>query len=72
MKQNMGTADRAIRLVIAIAVAGLYFSGRVSGAVGVALLVVAAVFLVTSAVARCPAYLPLGLSTCGKTRTPAR
>jgi hypothetical protein len=66
MKPNMGTADRAIRLLIAVAIAVLYFSGRVTGALGVVLLVVAVVFVVTSIFSRCPAYLPLGLSTRGK------
>lgn len=71
MKPNMGTADRAIRLVIAGAIAFLYFSGRVGGTLGVVLLVVAAVFVLTSLVGRCPAYVPLGLSTCEEPKAPA-
>lgn len=63
MIKNMGTADRAIRLVLALLVGGLYFSGSISGTVAIVLLVIAVVFLVTSLTARCPAYVPFGIST---------
>jgi hypothetical protein len=63
MTKNMGTADRAIRTVLALIVAGLYFTGRISGIVGIVLLVIAAVFLVTSLFAWCPGYLPFRFST---------
>lgn len=64
MKKNMGTTDRLIRTVIALGIAGLYFTGRIGGTLAIALGVVAAVFLVTSSIAWCPAYAPLGWSTC--------
>ena len=63
MKPNMGTVDRAVRVVVALAVGALYLTGTISGTVGIVALVVAVVFLGTSAVGSCPAYLPLGLST---------
>lgn len=63
MKQNMGTADRIIRIVVAALFAFLYFSGTVAGALGIALLVLAVVFLATSVIAFCPLYLPFKLST---------
>jgi K+-transporting ATPase A subunit len=63
MKPNMGTADRAIRVVIAAVIAFLYFNGTLGGTLGIVLLVVAVVFLATSMMGTCPAYLPLGLST---------
>jgi hypothetical protein len=63
MKKNMGAADRVIRTVVAIAVVVLYFTGRISGTLAIILGVVAVVFLATSAIATCPAYLPFGLST---------
>ena len=63
MKPNMGTVDRAVRVVIALAIGALYFTGTISGTVGIVALVAAVVFLGTSAVGSCPAYLPLGLST---------
>ena len=63
MKPNMGTVDRAVRVVIALAIGALYVTGTISGTIGIVALVVAVVFLGTSAVGSCPAYLPLGLST---------
>jgi K+-transporting ATPase A subunit len=63
MKPNMGSVDRAVRALVAVAIGALYFSGTVSGTVAVVLAVVAVVFLATSAVGTCPAYIPLGLST---------
>lgn len=63
MKQNMGTADRIIRIVIAALFAFLYFSGTVAGALGIVLLVLAVIFLATSVIAFCPLYLPFKLST---------
>ena len=63
MKANMGNADRAVRALVAIVVAALYLTGTISGTVAIIALVVAVVFLATSAVGRCPAYVPLGLST---------
>ncbi|MCI0520434.1 MAG: DUF2892 domain-containing protein [Chloroflexi bacterium] len=64
--QNMGATDRIVRIVVAIVFAALYFTGVVSGALGIVLLALAAVFALTSAVSFCPLYLPFGLSTRGK------
>ena len=63
MKANMGTADRVIRSLLAVAVAVLYFTGRISGTVAIVLGVMAVIFLVTSFVSWCPAYAPFGFST---------
>ena len=63
MKSNMGTIDRIIRVVLAIIMAVLYFTGTVSGTVGIILLVLAGVFLVTSLISFCPLYLPFKIST---------
>ncbi len=63
MKQNMGTADRIIRVIIAALFAYLYFGGIVTGALGIVLLVLAVVFVATSVIAFCPLYLPFKLST---------
>ncbi len=64
MKKNMGTADRVIRLIAAIAVGVLYGLNLISGTVAIVLGVVAIAFLATSLIGWCPLYLPLGLSTC--------
>lgn len=64
MKKNMGTADRIIRSIIALIAAYLYFSGIVTGTLGIVLLVVAVIFLLTSLVSFCPLYTLVGLKTC--------
>ncbi|MCW5520636.1 DUF2892 domain-containing protein [Aureitalea sp. L0-47] len=64
MKKNMGTADRIIRVIIAAIVAVLYFTGTISGTLGIVLLVLAGVFVLTSLISFCPLYAPLGIRTC--------
>jgi len=64
MTKNMGSADRIIRLIIAAVLAVLYFTGVVSGTIATVALVVAVVFLLTSAVGTCGLYMPFGISTC--------
>ncbi len=63
MKPNMGMADRAIRTLIALVIAVLYFTGKISGTLALVLGVFAVVFLLTSFVGRCPVYGPLGINT---------
>lgn len=63
MEKNMGSVDRVIRLVLAAVFAGLYFTGTVTGAVGIILLVLGGVFVITSLISFCPLYLPFKLST---------
>jgi hypothetical protein len=60
----MGTVDKAIRVVIAAVIAGLYYSGTISGTLGIVLLVFAGVFVLTSLVSFCPLYTLFGISTC--------
>lgn len=57
MKQNMGTADRLLRLF-----AGLLLT-RVRGPLRPPALALAGVMLGTSATGVCPAYKPLGIDT---------
>lgn len=66
MTKNMGTVDRIIRFVFAVAVAVLYFTGVISGTLAIILGILAAVFLVTSIVGFCPLYAPFKLSTAKK------
>jgi uncharacterized membrane protein YtjA (UPF0391 family) len=63
MKANMGTVDRVVRTVVALAIGALYFTGKISGTVAAVLGFFAVVFLVTSLVSRCPLYTPLGINT---------
>jgi hypothetical protein len=70
MKVNMGTADRTIRIIVALVIGFLYFTGRIGGVLGIILAVVALVFLFTGFSGRCPAYGPLGISTCKDSENP--
>jgi hypothetical protein len=63
MKKNMGTIDKVIRILIAVVVVVLYFTNTISGLLGIILLILAAVFVLTSLLGFCPLYLPFGLST---------
>ncbi|MCU0348820.1 MAG: DUF2892 domain-containing protein [Saprospiraceae bacterium] len=66
MKKNMGSADRIIRVILAAVMATLYFTGIITGTIGLVLVILAAVFLLTSLISFCPLYAPFGISTCPK------
>jgi hypothetical protein len=66
MKRNMSNVDRVIRVIVAAIFAYLYFAGIVTGTLGIILLVLGAVFLLTSIVAFCPLYTLFKFSTYKK------
>jgi Inner membrane protein YgaP-like, transmembrane domain len=63
MTKNMGTIDRAVRVLIAIIVAALYFTGQIGGVVAGVLGALSLVFVLTSLMGSCPLYLPFGINT---------
>ena len=63
MKKNMGSTDKAIRLVIALVIVILAFTNVISGTLAWVLIILAAVFVLTSVFSFCPLYLPFGLNT---------
>ena len=63
MKKNMGLTDKIIRLLIVAAIAILYFTGYIQGAVAMVLGIIAVVFVATSVMSYCPLYLIFGIST---------
>ncbi|MEX1013896.1 MAG: DUF2892 domain-containing protein [Candidatus Paceibacterota bacterium] len=63
MKANMGTADKVIRVLLAITVGILYYYGIINGTVAVVLGILAIIFIITSLINFCPLYLPFGIST---------
>ena len=63
MTKNMGTVDKAIRLIAAAAIFALYFMNIITGTVAIVLLVLAAVFVITSFVSFCPLYTLFGIKT---------
>ena len=64
MKKNVGSADRIIRIVLAVLFAVLYFTGTVTGTIGLVLVVLGGIFLLTALISWCPLYTPFGISTC--------
>ncbi len=66
MKKNMGTSDKIIRIIIALIIGVLYYTGTISGTTALVLGIFALIFAITSLVSFCPLYLPLGISTCKK------
>lgn len=64
MKKNMGTSDKIIRSLLALVVVVLYYTGVISGTLGIVLLVLAGIFVLTSFISFCPLYWPFGISTC--------
>ena len=60
MKKNMGSADRIIRVIFAAIIAVLYFTGVITGTLGLILLIVAAIFVLTGLIGFCPLYMLFG------------
>lgn len=63
MKKNMGTADKIVRILLAIVISILYFTNVISGTMAIVGLILSAVFILTSFISFCPLYLPFGIST---------
>ena len=63
MKKNMGSADKIIRISIAVIIGLLFALNVISGILAVVLLVLSGIFIVTSFVSFCPLYTPFNIST---------
>jgi hypothetical protein len=63
MKVNMGRFDRTLRLVAAAVFAVLLIAGVVKGTLAIVMALIAAMFVITTFLGFCPAYLPFGIST---------
>ena len=63
MKKNMSTVDRLLRMIIALLLVILNLTGNTTGALAVALWVVAAILGITSVIGWCPAYALFKYST---------
>ena len=61
--KNMGNIDRIVRVIIALIIGILYFAKVISGVLAIVLLILAAIFILTSLISTCPLYLPFGIST---------
>jgi small-conductance mechanosensitive channel len=63
MKNNMGTIDKVIRILVAVVIAVLFFTKVITGVLGIVLLALAIIFVLTSLISFCPLYLFFGLNT---------
>lgn len=64
MKNNMGSVDRIIRVLVAAVLLYLYFNDTITGKLGILVLIISGVFVVTSLISFCPLYSFFGISTC--------
>jgi uncharacterized membrane protein HdeD (DUF308 family) len=64
MTSNVGTTDRAIRIVLGIILIALGLSHIVTGGLAIAAYVVGAIALVTGVFRYCPAWSVFGINTC--------
>ena len=63
MKTNESGLDRIIRAIAGIALLAIYFTGTVTGTLGIVLIVLGAVLLLTGVVGFCPLYKMLNINT---------
>jgi hypothetical protein len=63
MKKNMGNIDKLARIIVAIIIGVLYYTGQISGTIAIILLIVGVIFTITSIVGVCPLYSIFGIST---------
>jgi K+-transporting ATPase A subunit len=66
MVKNMGKRDKVIRILSALVVGFLIFTGQIAGTLAFILGIFAIVFIATSIVGTCPLYIPLKISTIKK------
>jgi hypothetical protein len=67
MKQNVGTIDKVIRLLIAAIIVVLYFfTDMIPGTLGIVLLIFAGVFTLTTLIGSCPLYSIFKFTTTQK------
>lgn len=73
--RNVGTVDRIVRILPAIAVGIAWSNGWIAGGLAVILAIGAGMLLVTSLLGACSIYYMFGLSTCpvsGQWKPPRR
>lgn len=63
MTKNIGLTDSIVRLIIAVAIAALYYTNVITGALSAVLLIVMGMLVITSIVGTCPLYSILRINT---------
>jgi len=66
MKKNVGSADKGIRIVLALVIAALYYFNVIERTLAYVLMAFSLILFLTSFITFCPLYAPFGLSTCKK------
>lgn len=66
MKKNVGSADKVVRILIALVILVLAFAKVITGTLAIILLILAVILVLTSLISICPIYLPFGISTSKK------
>lgn len=66
MKKNIGSIDKGLRILVAIIIAVLYFTGVISGKLAIGLGVLAIIFAITAFINFCPIWAALGINTLDK------
>ena len=64
MKKNIGSADKVIRIILAVTLAVLYFTVTVTGTTGIVLLAAGGILLATALINFCPIWAIFGINTC--------
>lgn len=72
MKQNIGSIDKVIRVLLAVVMIVLVAMQVANGVVAIIPGVLAAVFLLTSLISFCPLYFPFKISTARKSTVHAQ
>ena len=67
MKKNVGSADKVVRILLAVLLAVLIFTNVVSGWLAIVFGIFAVVFLLTALLNFCPIWLALKVNTIKKT-----
>jgi hypothetical protein len=66
---NISTADRIIRIAVAVFLVVLNLSGAVGFPESILVWLIAAIFIITAAVGNCPVYTLFGINTHTGKRT---
>lgn len=63
MKKNLGVTDKIIRIILAVIIAGLYFTRDLNFTLSLIAFLAVSVLVVTTFVSFCPIYYPFGIFT---------
>ncbi|NJB36490.1 MULTISPECIES: DUF2892 domain-containing protein [Flavobacteriaceae] len=64
MNKNMGVVDRVYRVIVAVLVALFGYLEIIAGVFSIILMVLAAIFIITSIIGYCPVYSLFKVNTC--------